>query len=475
MALASVPYPSGYSDMLFDEERIKEAMTKSVFGGDAKLFEQHAHWVLSDTVMEDFLDDYLGEDEELPRGGRKYELIVYGASGYTGELTFEYICKWVKTPLKLCLAGRTAEKVKAMKDKVLAKFPGCIHDPDVMRADLKNPLDLRKIALSCDCVINIAGPFMLTGGEMLVEACLQHDCDYVDVNGEVPYTHKLLQYHTIAKAAKVFIVPNSAFAGGATDLACWLACRTLKEKHGEKTRQCRGYIAGSDGAVPSGGTLATREAMNAALKDVASIMANPFSLGGTMLGGKRPEDQDKPLQAQHPPEDKIDGYCGPFMYSFFETRVVRRSNMLMEELGGVGEAFGPEFNFQEWALFKGKEEAERHAKASTSSKNQEEELKKQGKLYKTGEGLGEEDRKAAWSKYQFFARSPGGKKVKVTLDAGDAYEETGHMAVEVALCLVKDREKLLFEGGVLTPATAGGHVLVDRLNSTGMTLTADDE
>lgn len=469
-------YPSKYSEMLFNEEKLKQALTDRYFAGDKRLYDKHSWWVLTDALMEDFLQEYLGDQEMRPKGGRPFDIIVYGCSGYTGELTYDYICSKVKKDVKICLAGRNIGRVQKMKDKILADHPDCEWaDIPIMKADLADPHDIRKLVLSCDCVVNIAGPFMLTGGEMLVEACVQYECDYVDVNGEVPYTYRLLEYHEIAKATNTYIVPNCAFAGGATDITSWLATQELRKRYGEKTRKLRGYISGSEGAAPSGGTLATREAMNAALKDVAHIMQNPFSLGGKIGKGDREEDQDKAIQALHKPQDPVDGFCGPFMYAFFETRVVRRSNMLMEELGGTGRGYGQEFNIQEWTLFPDEATAREMVKASTSSKDQEKALKEAGQLFAKGEGVGKEVRAKAWSKYYFFAMSDSGRKVKAIVSGGDAYEETGHVAMEVALAIVKERDSLEFKGGVLTPSTCGGYTLIRRLNDTGLYVYIDEE
>ena len=212
--------------------------------------------------------------------------------------------------IRWCLAGRTPEKVHKVIDKVLA-MPECAHvkyRPGGMQCSLGDATKLRRMVLSTDVVINIAGPYMKTGGEMLVEACLAYDTDYVDVNGEIPYTHKILDYHRYARQKGVFIVPYSAMvrrvtvagmllrvwfvagvvtpgegveaerwlpccvvlcnphqAGGAPDTFVFYLVKLLKEKYHEKVRQIRCFVAASQGLAPSGGTLATRAAMAEAL------------------------------------------------------------------------------------------------------------------------------------------------------------------------------------------------------------------
>lgn len=468
--------------MLFDPEKIKAELRDRVFFGNQQMMDDHAHWVLTDEVLREFFDDYLNgfrDEQQLleprPRGQRKYNIIVYGVSGYTGELTLEYIANNVPPgSIRLAVAGRTVSKVEAMKRKVFDKYPGTF-DPDVLQCSLDDGISMRRMCLQADCVVNIAGPFMLTGGEMLVQACLQFGTDYVDVNGEVPYTESLLKYHDAAVEAGTFIVPNAAFAGGGCDVGAWFACNELYKKYGEPCRTLRGYISASGASAPSGGTLATREAMASNMGKVASIMGNPFALGGKVGGWKdpvRPEDMDKELQMIKK-DQFVQTWVGPFMYSFFETRVVRRSNHL--QFMHSGKAYGPEFNFQEWASFPDEETARLAQKASTSSKQQEEELKKAGKLYKSGEGPTSDDREGAWTELLFVAKTASNKFIKAKVSAGDAYEETGHMAIEVALCCVKHRDQLKWRGGVLTPSICGQQTLVDSLNKTNLKVEVVDD
>lgn len=466
--------------LLFDSEKIRTELRDRLFFGSQQMMDDHAHRVLTDGVLAEFFEDYMNgfRDEppvrHLPRGHRKYNLIVYGVSGYTGELTLEYIATHVKPGLKFAVAGRTVEKVKAMKDKVFSKHEYNF-DPDVIQCSLDDGLAMRRMCLEADCIVNIAGPFMLTGGEMLVQACLQFGTDYVDVNGEIPYTNELLKYHDAALQSGTFIVPNAAFAGGGCDVGSWFACQELYKKYNEPCRTLRGYVSGSGASAPSGGTIATRDAMASSMAKVASLMSNPFSLGGKVGGWKddiRPEDTDKELQ-QIKKDQFVQTWVGPFMYSFFETRVVRRSNML--QLMHRGRAYGPEFNFQEWLSFPDEETARMAQKASTSSKQQEEELKKAGKLYKSGEGPTAQDREGAWSEIMFVAKTATNKFIKARLTAGDAYEETGHMAIEVALCCIFHRDKLEWTGGVLTPSICGGATLVENLNKTGIKLEVADD
>ena len=199
------------------------------------------------------------------------------------------------TKVKFALAGRTAHKVEAVKKKVFAEYEWKGVDPPVIGASLKDPQDVRRMVQRCDVMVNIAGPFMLTGAENLVEACLLFDTDYVDVNGEIPFTHKLLECHEYAEKNNVMVVPNAAFAGGATDVLATYAVDKLAEIKGKRCNKCVGFVTSTGQLAPSGGTVATREAMAGAMRDHGHLMMDPFSLGGRIGDGKRPEDQDREL------------------------------------------------------------------------------------------------------------------------------------------------------------------------------------
>lgn len=508
--------PTKFYAELMDKDAMREAIRDEVFYGSEELMRKNSDWVLDDATSEAFMSEYLGYEDNKPRGEREFTFIVYGASGYTGQLTLEYICKHCDpTKVKFALAGRTAHKVEAVKKKVFAEYEWKGVDPPVIGASLKDPQDVRRMVQRCDVMVNIAGPFMLTGAENLVEACLLFDTDYVDVNGEIPFTHKLLEYHEYAEKNNVMVVPNAAFAGGATDVLATYAVDKLAEIKGKRCNKCVGFVTSTGQLAPSGGTVATREAMAGAMRDHGHLMMDPFSLGGRIGNGKRPEDQDKELQkiakadmgmtvrAQrsfsararsspsahvrlvcadlrtlrpHPPPrspriytcapSPSQGWVTPFMYSFFETRLVRRSNYLRK--CARGKSFGKGFNFRNHILVGSEKDAKAAAAASSSSKKQEEELEKAGKLFKQGEGEDAATRATAQNKYYFIAEAADGERLKVRMSAGEAYEETGHMAVEVAICLALHRDELEFKGGVLTPSMAGGEKLVENLHKTGM-------
>ena len=310
----SVRGPTNFLDGLLTRDRVASAMTRHFFEGRSDLFEKY--WdTIKEHELRHFFRKYFGKTVE--KKDRPYAFVVYGASGYTGSLILEYIYSNADkinlgTDLTFALAGRTPEKLQARLDEVLEKFPDVKYRPDIFKVNIDSTAHIREMILKCRCVLNVAGPFLNTKADLLVEGCIEYDCDYVDVNGEVPFTHKLIGMHDWAKKKNVLIVPNSAGAGGLPDVAAFYTSEELKKKAKKdadvEKMHCFMF---SNGGAPSGGTLATRAAMTASIKHVAKIMGNPFALGGVVGDGKRPEDQDRELNSVRYFKE-FEGWSGAF-------------------------------------------------------------------------------------------------------------------------------------------------------------------
>jgi short subunit dehydrogenase-like uncharacterized protein len=422
---------------------------------------------------------------------KKYDVIFYGVSGYTGYLMMEYLkrepLRTGKTKFTFAFGGRTKSKVEAMRDKEFAGTPWA--DTPCISAQYDDLVSVIDMVKACHVIVNVAGPYMLTEGELLVDACIYLKTDYIDISGEVPHSLKVYKLHQQAKEAGVMVVASAAAAGGFPDMGMYLCAKKLRADYGEEVRYGVTYIcAGGSAQAPSGGTLKTRAAMNQADDDVKSAMTDPFSMGGFVPdldrnGVKminiqkgtgfvtpkvRQEDMDANLSrvAQDP---KLGCWRAPFVYAFFETRVVRRSNMLMAELGG--QPYGHQLNYMEYTFMPDEATARQAVKSSgaTSVDAEKEKLKKAGKYYGQGEGPALEDIEDAWMMYRFYAETPSGKGYKMSIRGKDGYYETARMAIELALTLRFDRLQLPFKGGALTPAVAGGECLAKRILETGVT------
>jgi len=427
--------------------------------------------------------------------GNKYDIVFYGVSGYTGYLMMEYLrrvsLKRNPETFTFAFAGRTRSKVQELRDR---EFAGSKHeDTPILQMSYDDVFSIIDLVRSARVVVNVAGPYMLTQGELLVDACICMGVHYVDVSGEIPWTLRIRDLHRYALKERVCVVPSASTAGGYPDLGVYLCAKSAREGHNEELRQAVCYVStGGSGPSPaSGGTLKTRTAMSSAGDAVKSQMADPFALGGFIperdprsgikscsieFGtGKvttrmRPEDMD--ANFNRITEDKRHGiWRGPFLYSAFDTRVVRRSNMLLADLGG--RPYGRRLNFMEYAMLPTEVLAAQRSKGGAGAggfgvEAERAALEAQGKYYKEGEGPPLEELEDAWTGYFLLAESEGDHEIRCSFVGRDSYFETARLAVETAMCLRFDRERLPFAGGVLTPTVACGDCLARRVQASGL-------
>eukprot|EP00747_Dinoflagellata_sp_TGD_P141499 gnl/TRDRNA2_/TRDRNA2_176135_c0_seq2.p1 gnl/TRDRNA2_/TRDRNA2_176135_c0~~gnl/TRDRNA2_/TRDRNA2_176135_c0_seq2.p1 ORF type:complete len:474 (-),score=114.54 gnl/TRDRNA2_/TRDRNA2_176135_c0_seq2:99-1397(-) len=401
-----------------------------------------------------------------------------------------------KDTFTFAFAGRTAAKVVEMRDR---EFQGTKwEDTPVLTASFDDPVSIIDLVKSAHVIVNGAGPYMLTEGECLVDACIWCKCDYVDISAEIPWSMRLKELHKYALDAGVYVVPSAACQGGYPDLGTYLCAKKLKEDFGESTRSAVCYVSGGGTACgTSGGVLRTRATMQNVGKTGKDDMNNPFAMGGfvplvdrngikevdiqqgtgVVTPRVRDEDLDEEL-AKISEDRKLGIWRAPYVNAWFDTRVVRRSNALMADLGNA--PFGITLNFQEFALLPAENvAAAKKAGAATGTdpvygqyglevEELQELLEQENKNFKDGEGPTMESMTDAWTGFFFYAETPTGNGVKCSFVGSDGYYETARFAINTALALRFDREKLPFRGGVLTPSVAAGTCLAERLIASGV-------
>lgn len=435
--------------------------------------------------------------------GNKYDIVFYGVSGYTGYLMMEYLkrvaLKRNPEPFTFAFAGRTPSKVQAMRDK---EFGGTKwEDTPVLQMSYDDPFSIINLVKSARCIINVAGPYMLTQGELMIDCCVQMGVHYCDISGEIPWTKRILDLHKEAEKTGSFIIPSSASAGGFPDLGTFLCAKKMREEYNEELRKVVCYCTGGGAAAgSSGGTLKTRAAMASGGDETRKMMGDPFALGGFVPDrdrngikfcniefgtGKvttkvRAEDLDANM-SKITEDKKLGIWRGPNVYSYFDTRIVRRSNMLLADLGNC--PYGKSLNFMQYAMLpteallaqKAAKESGAGAPVDSVAKAggggveaERAALEAAGKYYKEGEGPPLEELDDAWVGFFLYAESEKGHEVRCNFIGRDGYFETARVAIETAMCLCFDREKLPYRGGVLTPAVACGTFLVQRMIDSGV-------
>eukprot|EP00440_Ansanella_granifera_P052683 gb/GFBE01057123.1/.p1 GENE.gb/GFBE01057123.1/~~gb/GFBE01057123.1/.p1 ORF type:complete len:553 (+),score=138.85 gb/GFBE01057123.1/:1-1659(+) len=488
------------SDMMARYEPLVEAMAKV----DAQVEGEEE----TDALAQ--LDEHWGKFMDFSWAsqwnGKKFDIVFYGASGYQGHLMMQYLKRCVlksgREQFTFALAGRSASKVAEMRDREFRNTPW--EDTPVLSASYDDVVSIIDLVKSAHVIVNIAGPYMLTEGEVLVDACIWCKADYVDVSMEVPWGLRIKELHRYALEAGVMVVP-SCCSSAYPDLGVHLLAKKFQDEFGEATRSAVCYCAGGGPAAGiSGGALKTRAALGAALSggspEAAQALMDPFSLGGFIpqvdrngvkevdvqmgtgfvTAKPRAEDQDSNM-ARVSEDAKLGVWRAPYVNSFFDTRLVRRSNMLQADL--ANQPYGATLNFMEYAMLppekvnslkqalrEGRDaEAFRPIGQYGITVDEEQRLfKLQGKEFRQGEGPSVEDMSDAWTGFFLHAESVNGNQEKCSFIAADGYFETSRVAVEMALTLRFDRERLQYRGGVLTPSIAGGTCFVDRLLRTGV-------
>jgi saccharopine dehydrogenase (NAD+, L-glutamate forming) len=378
---------------------------------------------------------------------RTYEVTVFGATGFTGGLTAEYLARHAPADLRWAVAGRNREKLEALRTRLLA-LGGGAREIGVVEASLDDPGSLARMAAQTRVLLTTVGPF-IDYGEPVARACVEQGTDYIDSTGEPHFVELLLaRYAAPADARGVRLVPSCGFDSIPADLG---ALFTVSQLPAGEPIQLRGYV--SLKGTFSGGT------ERSAIKSLAPP-AEPLAVPKlTATAGRKVE----PLAASVQRRADVGGWVAPL--PTIDASVVLRSAAALD-------AYGPAFGYAHHAV---------HGSfailvAATLFFGTLAWFARIAplralllKLVKpAGTGPTEAQMRAGRFKVQFVAECAG-KTVRTEVSGGDpGYGETSKMLAESALCLARDRAELPTRAGVLTPASAMGALLLARLQRAGL-------
>ena len=378
----------------------------------------------------------------------EFDIIVYGATGYTGRLVAEYLAQryGVGGEIKWAMAGRSATKLAEVRDLV-----GAPKETPLVVADANNPADLEAMVGRAKAIVTTVGPYQLYGNG-LVAACAAAGTDCLDLSGEPNWMRAVIDAHSeTAKTSGARIVHSCGFDSIPFELGVFFAQETAKAKLGAPVPRVKGRLRGMRGGL-SGGTAASGAATMAAIQKDPSLMMlmmNPFALTPGFQG----PDQPPGNAVEHDPDVGAD--VGPFMMATINTKNVHRSNLLM------GHPWGEDFKYDEMSIvIPGAPAAFDGAMGAGAPK--------------PGEGPTKEEREAGFYDIVFIGVADDGRKVKVSVkgDRDPGYGSTSKMLAESAICLVRDCAEV--PGGVWTPGAAMGGKLIDRLQrNAGLTFTVE--
>ncbi|WP_374569759.1 trans-acting enoyl reductase family protein [Phenylobacterium sp.] len=377
----------------------------------------------------------------------EFDIIVYGASGFTGRLVAEYLAKayGVGKDLKWAMAGRSLDKLAAVRDEI-----GAPKETPLVEADADDPASLKAMAARTKAVITTVGPYQLYG-EALVAACAEAGTDYLDLCGEPAWMRKMIDaYDAKAKASGARIVFSCGFDSIPFELGVFFLEETAKKTLGTTVPRAKGRVRKMQGGF-SGGTAASLKAtMAAAAKDpgVVALLMNPFALTPGFEGPAQPPGMAPEL------DPDLGMWTAPFVMAPINTRNVHRSNALL------GHAYGTDFVYDEMMITGPGEQGEAMAKAVAQMGSQ---ALGGENAPKPGEGPSKEEREAGFYDVLFVGTAKDGRQVRVAVsgDKDPGYGSTSKMIAEAAICLVKDTAEV--PGGIWTPGAAMGNRLIKRL------------
>ena len=389
---------------------------------------------------------------------KEFDIIVWGASGFTGRLVAAYLFKQygAQGDLKWAMAGRNQEKLAAVRAEVADS------SVSIVVADSNDEASLKAMILRTKVVCTTVGPYV-TYGSKLVAACVTHGAHYCDLAGEVQWMRQMIdKHHEEAQANGVKIVHTCGFDSIPSDMGVYFTQKEALAQKGQRAKRIRMRVAGMRGGL-SGGTYASlSKVLEEAMQDKAiyKVLVNPYGLNPS----------DKQEGEDHPDLQKVifdptsQSWIGPFIMAGINTKVVRRSNALS------GYAYGSDFRYDEATMsgkgFKGRMKGIMSAlplilmtaKPGSTLKRIANRM-----FPKPGEGPTKDQRENGFYSLRFYATLEDGSTAlgKVTGDKDPGYGSTSKMLGEAAVCLAKDTLPEI--SGVLTPSTAMGDALLDRL------------
>jgi len=230
---------------------------------------------------------------------RDYDLVLYGASGFTGRQAVDYLARHARS-LRWAIAGRDLAKLEAAREQAGAKA-------DVLVAESDDQSAVDAVAERTRVLASTAGPFALYGGA-LVDACVRHGTHYADITGETPWVRDLIDRHHLRAAADgTRIIPCCGFDSVPSDLGTWLVVRHLREHLGAGCREVKAYFRMRGGF--NGGTLAT--ALNLQESGQAARTRDPFLLNPPRRHSRAAMERNRdPVSARY--DEDIDAWIGPY-------------------------------------------------------------------------------------------------------------------------------------------------------------------
>ncbi len=386
------------------------------------------------------------------KSDRPLDIVVLGATGFTGGLTAEYLAEHAPAECRWALAGRNRHKLEAVRERLSGINPAC-SDLELLHADSTDEQSLREVAERTRVVVTTVGPY-LEYGEPLVAACAAAGTDYVDLTGEPEFVDRMyVLHHEEAERTGARLVHCAGFDSVPHDLGVLF---TVQQLPSHAPTKVRGVVRSN--ATFSGGTFAS------ALGQMSRARQMQQAASKRKRIEPKPEGRKVRLSRGKPRRDPLLGYWLLPMPTI-DPMVVKRSAAARDD-------YGPDFTYSHYAGFKrlpfaaGAVAGVGALAGVAQVPFLRDQLKKR---VPQGSGPGEERRAKSWFTVDFVGES-GGRQVHTRVSGGDpGYTETARMLAESGLSLALDDNPVT--SGQVTPAQAMGENLIDRLSKSGISFT----
>ena len=398
-----------------------------------------------------------------------YDVVLYGASGFVGKQTVRYFAERAGDEVRWAIAGRDRDKLESVRLEAGINV-------DILVADSQDLAAIDAIVSQTRVVLNTAGPFALYG-DAIVDACVRYRTHYVDITGETPWVKGLIdRYHLQAATDGTRIIPCCGFDSVPADLGAYLLVRYLQRELGTDCTQVKAYYQAAGGF--NGGTLAS--GLNIFDRGELDLVSNPFLLNPPE---SVPTDIDRDRDPTAPQYDvEMETWVAPFFMGVVNTRIVRRSWALFDRWQ---ESYGTDFSYQEyfkfdppWAWLQSAAMVGGMAVIGGAIAIPPLRSLLESIIPQVGSGPTEQTMNEGWFRCELLGWGSQGQRVRgLIADAGDpGNRATVKFVCESALGLAVDVDRLpggVQRGGILTPATGLGDVLVERLKQAGMRLEVE--
>ncbi len=402
-----------------------------------------------------------------PSQDRDHDIVIFGATGFVGGLTAAYLAGAAPAQARVALAGRSRDKL----ERIRAQLGGAAKSWPLIVADSSDADAMAALAQSTRVVATTVGPYLRYGGP-LVAACAAAGTHYADLTGETLFMRRTIDEHdATARAGGARIVHTCGFDSIPSDLGV-LALHDHAREHGLGDLEATTYVVVRSRGGISGGTIdSLRGQLDEARRDPAArrIIEDPYALSPDRAAEPALGPERDPTWIVHDPD--LGGWLAPFVMGLINTRVVRRSNALQ------GYAYGRRLRYRELMLTGDSPVGPLAAAgvagglaAVVAGLSFEPTRKLLDRvLPDPGEGPSEKTRERGYFHIDIHTTTSSGARLVCEIRAsGDpGYKATAVMLGESALALAGDQEHLPDTAGVLTPATAMGAALIERLRRAG--------